>query len=104
MQANEEEASSPAKLIVGEIGQLREALRETLEVYFTRLDQELMAIGERVEKQTAEPKVSTTKLRDMRDMLTLLRTAEIKSKKGRRKDIKKIDSMIGDLTMLTEKW
>lgn len=103
MQANEAEAS-PMKTIVGEIEKLRVGLRETLEVYGARLDQELAAIGELVGKEAEASKVSGGKLRDMREMLTLLHHADIKSQKGRRKDIKKIDSIIGDLAMLTEKW
>lgn len=103
MQANEAEAS-PMKTIVEEIEKLRVGLRETLEVYGSRLDQELAAIGEQVGKVAAAPKIPGGKLRDMREMLTLLHHADIKSQKGRRKDIKKIDSIIGDLAMLTEKW
>ncbi len=37
-------------------------------------------------------------------MLMLLRNASLKTDKGRRKDLKKIDSLIADLTMLTENW
>ncbi|CAN5666836.1 hypothetical protein BH09VER1_BH09VER1_01180 [soil metagenome] len=103
MQANEAEAS-PMKAIIEEISKLRGDLKESLEVYGARLDQELAGIAELMEKVSLAPKIPTGKLRDMREIITLLRHADIKSKKGRRKDIKKIDSIIGDLAMLTEKW
>ena len=43
-------------------------------------------------------------LRDLRDMLTLLRTMQIKPQEGRRKDLKKIESVISDLELLAAQW
>jgi t-SNARE complex subunit (syntaxin) len=37
-------------------------------------------------------------------MLTLLRNRQLKPDKGRRKDLKKIESVVNDLTMLIENW
>ena len=37
-------------------------------------------------------------------MLTLLRHRQIKADKGRRKDLKKIESVVNDLAMLIENW
>jgi len=53
---------------------------------------------------TGAKKVPPAKMRDLRDMLTLLRKFSIKPEKGRRKDLKKIDALVGDLTMLIEQW
>lgn len=89
---------------MGEIDRLRGDLRATIEAYVTRLDGELQDVREKISKQTAKPKVSSSKLRDVRDMLTLLRNTDIKTEKGRRKDIKKIDSLVGDLQILIERW
>lgn len=43
-------------------------------------------------------------LHDLRDMLTLLRTMQIKPQEGRRKDLKKIETIISDLVLLTAGW
>ena len=37
-------------------------------------------------------------------MLTLLRNSGVKPEKGRRKDLKKLDSISDDLTMMVENW
>ena len=37
-------------------------------------------------------------------MLTLLRTLEVKPEAGRRKDLKKIESLVEDLRLLSERW
>ena len=41
---------------------------------------------------------------DLRDMLTLLRTLEVKPEAGRRKDLKKIESLVEELRLLSERW
>jgi len=102
MKSDEMEAS-PAKSVLKELETLRGLLKETLAAYGTRLDEELQKIGGTVEAK-AQEKISQARLRDMRDMLTLLRTLQVKPDKGRRKDLKKLDSVIGDLSMLIEHW
>jgi hypothetical protein len=37
-------------------------------------------------------------------MITLCRTLDIKPEKGRRKDLKKIDSLIDELNLMVENW
>ena len=44
-----------------------------------------------------------TRIRDLGDMVTLVRKIEVKPIKGRRKDLKKIDATIGDLRELVAK-
>ena len=45
-----------------------------------------------------------SEIHDLRDMLTLLRTLEIKPEAGRRKDLKKIETLVEDLRLLSERW
>ncbi len=47
---------------------------------------------------------SQSEIADLRDMLTLLRTLEVKPEAGRRKDLKKIESLVEDLRVLSERW
>jgi predicted nucleic acid-binding Zn-ribbon protein len=96
--------SSPIKSVSGELERLRAEFRAALESYATRLEEELSAVQQRVQALESKKKVPTAKLRDIRDMLTLLRKFSIKPEKGRRKDLKKIDSLVGDLSMLVEHW
>ena len=45
-----------------------------------------------------------SEIHDLRDMLTLLRTLEVKPEAGRRKDLKKIESLVEELRLLSERW
>ena len=62
----------------------------------------LSGCAERWNQQVAIRQVP--KIRDLRDMLTLLRHRQLKPDKGRRKDLKKIESVVDDLAMLIENW
>ena len=45
-----------------------------------------------------------SEIHDLRDMLTLLRTLQIKPEAGRRKDLKKIEGLVEELRLLSERW
>jgi hypothetical protein len=97
------EETSPMKAVSEALDGLQSDFRNALEVYATRIDGEIDAIRRAIEANQKTP-ASAAKLRDLRDMLTLLRKFQIKPEKGRRKDLKKIDTLIGDLTLLIENW
>jgi hypothetical protein len=99
-----ENDAAPFQALSDELEGLRSTLKGTLESYLERLDAEIVQVREAVEKEAGKKKISSAKQRDLRDMLSLLRSASVKSDKGRRKDLKKIDGLVGDLTMLTENW
>lgn len=96
--------AAPFKSIAEELAGLRTTLREAVESYLARLDAEIVQVSAAVEKEAAKKKVSSARQRDLRDMLMLLRSASVKADKGRRKDLKKIDGLVDDLSMLTENW
>jgi len=75
-----------------------------LQAYRTRILEELQSASDAVKLLEEKGEPSSDKLRDMRDMLTLLRNFEIKAEKGRRKDFKKIDSLLRELLDLRSKW
>lgn len=104
MKSEAPDDAAPTKAVVEELETLRTAFHGTLQNYAARVDAEIAAISTTVQSKTSSSKISSARLRDMRDMLTLLRNSSIKSDKGRRKDLKKIDSILDDLVMLTENW
>ncbi|MDD5198307.1 MAG: hypothetical protein PHC88_00760 [Terrimicrobiaceae bacterium] len=104
MDSNPPEEASPAKSVIEELDILRIEFRSALQAYASRIEEEIGLIQQSTAKQTTKTKIAPAKLRDLRDMLTLLRKFSIKSEKGRRKDLKKIDTLVGDLTMLIEHW
>jgi hypothetical protein len=95
---------SPAKSFSEEVEILRKSFRACLDVYATRVEAELSHIKEAALAKTQSAHLSQNTIRDLRDMITLCRTLDIKPEKGRRKDLKKIDSLIDELNLMVENW
>jgi hypothetical protein len=95
---------SPMKSVAEELDFLRKAFRECINVYATRIETQLLQIRETVLEQTKNPKLPPSHIRDLRDMITLCRTLDIKPEKGRRKDLKKFDTLVEELHALIQNW
>jgi hypothetical protein len=95
---------SPMKSVAEELDFLRKAFRECINVYATRIETQLLQIRETVLAQTKNPKLPPSHIRDLRDMITLCRTLDIKPEKGRRKDLKKFDTLVEELHALIQNW
>ena len=96
--------SSPVKMLVDEIEVFRKLFRATQEAHAARMEKELGSVLEKAGTLGDPEALPNSKIRDIRDMLTLLRNADVKPEKGRRKDLKKMESIASDLMMLVEKW
>ena len=96
--------ASPTKAVVSELQDLRAELRDAVDSYGARLESEIERVRLKVEAGGTVKSLSSARIRDLRDMLTLLRHRQIKADKGRRKDLKKIESVVSDLAMLIENW
>lgn len=118
--------ASPYKSVAEELETLRRTFRGICQSYTARVEDEIGGLRERViaaaasqEKADVAPKPSTarpsaatqrknaratTRFHELRDMLTLLRTLQLKPVEGRRKDLKKIESVVEDLRLLAAKW
>lgn len=92
------------KTVIEELDKLRADFRASLDTYAARIEEEIAQVQSATEPYSKKKKIPEAKLRDLREMLTLLRKFSIKPEKGRRKDLKKIDALVGDLTMLIETW
>ena len=123
--------ASPYKSVAQELETLRSVFRLACRQYTERVEMEIIRVREQVvtagitaaEKEKLPLSRATTSARvakgsvaqvkaadalsqvhDLRDMLTLLRTMQIKPQEGRRKDLKKIETIISDLELLTAGW
>jgi hypothetical protein len=94
----------PTKAVVSEISRFRKTLRAAMASNQRRLESGLESVREKVAALESDKKISDGRARDLRDMLTVLRSHKIDPAKGRRKDLKKIDSLVEDLAMLCERW
>ena len=95
---------SPLKSVAEELDYLRKQVRQTINHFARRLDAEIVQIGETVSAEAGEAKIPVLKMRDARDMLTMLRNLEIKPEKGRRRDLKKVETLVEDLQRMLEHW
>ncbi len=97
--------ASPAKSLARELRGLRKELRVVGRHYLQRIEAELVEVLEAVTQfETASTDLPTARIRDLRDMLMLIRSLQLKPDKGRRKDLKKIDAAVGDLRLFLDRW
>ena len=97
-------AASPLKSAIEEVDVLRHLFRSTLEAYASRVEGDFAAIRNAIASQAGSKPSDPAKLRDARDIITLVRTLEIKPDKGRRKELKKIEGVVEDLLKVVEAW
>ena len=94
--------ASPSKSLAEELRRLRGVLRTTARAYVKRLDTEISEIAAWNSKIEKEREPNHGVIRDLGDMLALIRKLDAKPEKGRRKDLRKIDSIVGDLKFVRE--
>jgi hypothetical protein len=96
-QKKESSDASPAKSLISDLAGLRRALRLTGQSYLRRLEMEIDEITLWAKSQTNEAELPKSAIRDLGDMITLVRKVEVKPRKGRRRDLRKIDTTVNDL-------
>jgi hypothetical protein len=101
---NDSPNASPMKSAGEELDYLRKTFREIIASYSARIEGEIEQIREAVTTEEKKKKISTAHLRDARDIITLIRTLDLKAEKGRRRDLKKIDLLIEELRRFVENW
>ncbi len=82
-----------------ELRHLRALLREVTANYISVLEADIeRVVGAIGHKDRQEKKYLKSRQTEIRDILDRIRALNVKPKKGRRKDIKRIDKLIGELT------
>jgi hypothetical protein len=79
-------------------------LDEVARNYLARLHREIAELTRSMEKKQAGPGFRRRELKDLREMLNRIARLQIDPERGRRKDLKKIDSLIGELQSMVERW
>jgi len=100
-------SASPIKSAVEEVDSLRRLFCATLKSYGASVEVELNRLRETIAaKESADEKtqIASGLIHDARDIVTLMRTLEIKAEKGRRRDLKKIEAVIEDSQKIVAKW
>jgi hypothetical protein len=79
-------------------------LDEVARNYLARLHREITDLIRTLEKKQTGPGFSRRELKDMKGILKRVANLQINPERGRRKDMKKIDALIGELQSTLERW
>jgi len=79
-------------------------LDEVARNYLARLHREIAELIRALEKKQVLPGFSRRELKDLHEILKQIANLQINPEKGRRKDLKKIDALIGELQSTVERW
>ena len=88
--------SSPLTVIESELHALHRDLRTTAKAYVARLENDLLVCIAALRSYGPIEAVSREMLHEIRDLTIVVRNRKLKPQKGRRKDLRKIDSLIVD--------
>jgi hypothetical protein len=89
--------SSPVTMLESEIHALHRDLRTTAKAYIARLENDLLVCLAVLKASGPIEHISGGMLHQIRDLTIIVRNRKLKPKKGRRKDLRKVDSLIVDL-------
>ena len=94
--------TSPVKMLESELQFLRRDLRATVRAYTARLEIGLSESAAALNSYKPAEELSRERLHQVRDLTIMLRNRKVKPAKGRRKDLRKIDSLITDLHLFMQ--
>jgi hypothetical protein len=89
--------SSPVTMLESELHALHRDLRTTAKAYIARLENDLLVCLAALSSYGPIEQVPREMLHQIRDLTIIVRNRKLKPDKGRRKDLRKIDSLIVDL-------
>ena len=84
-------------MLTDELDAVRRDLRRTIRAYAARLELDLAESIAAVTRYRRAEDLSCERLHDIRDLTIMMRKRKVKPEKGRRKDVRKLDSLIRDL-------
>jgi hypothetical protein len=88
-------------MLAEELAALRRDLRATVRAYTARLEIDLAESMKAVASTKGAETLARDQLHEIRELTIMLRKRKLKPEKGRRKDLRKIDSLIRDLHSVT---
>src|SRR5450432_272397 len=90
--------TSPANSLITDLVTLKRTSRSLTRAYLGRLEAEIDAVAAWASDQAKSDDLPKSRIRDLGDMITLVRKLEKNSdSKGRRRDLKRIDTTLQDL-------
>ena len=92
---------TPATILARELEALRRDLRATIRAYVARLEIDLAESTQAIASVKNGENLSRERLHDIRELMILVRNRKLKPQNGRRKDLRKVDSLIRDVHSIT---
>ena len=89
-------------MLTDELDAVRRDLRRTIRAYAARLELDLAESVAAVARYKQVEDLSRERLHDIRDLTIMMRKRKLKPEKGRRKDVRKLDSLIRDLHSIAQ--
>ena len=89
-------------MLTDELDAVRRDLRRTIRAYAARLELDLAESIAAVNRYKRAEDLSRERLHDIRDLTIMMRKRKLKPEKGRRKDVRKLDSLIRDLHSIAQ--
>jgi hypothetical protein len=87
---------SPVTMLNDELDSVRRDLRRTIRAYSARLELDLAESIAAVNRYKRGEDLSRERLHDIRDLTIMMQERKLKPEKGRRKEVRKLDSLIRD--------
>lgn len=92
---------SPLTKLQAELATLRRKLRATIRAYAARLEIDLAESRAALTALKPAQALSRQRLYEIRELIAMLRGCKVKPEKGRRKDLRKLDSLIHEVHSIT---
>jgi hypothetical protein len=93
---------SPVTMLTDELDAVRRDLRRAIRAYAARLELDLAESIAVVTRYKRAEDLPRERLHDIRDLTIMMRKRKLKPEKGRRKDVRKLDSLIRDLQSIVQ--
>ena len=95
----------PLPTVAEELAFFRKTFREIVAAYSAAIEGEIAHLHTLIcADATSKKKLPASRTPDLRDMLMLLRSLEVKPAKGRRRDLKKVENMVAELRLIADRW
>ena len=94
----------PVKPALEELAFVRKAFHDAAAHFVARIEGDLNVVREAISIIQTRKNVPVERVKELRDVLLILREIELKPEKGRRRDLKKIESAVKDLRQIVDGW
>ena len=95
----------PLPTVAEELAFLRKSFRDLVAAYGAEVEGAITQLHTLVcAEAESKRKLPASRTADLRDMLMLLRSLEVKPAKGRRRDLKRVENVVAELRAITGRW